>query len=239
VGGEQKVHFLELKCILKKLGWEEADRVEHIPFGLILFYNEEKKKWEKGKSREGNTIFLDDVFDQAVERARKVIEEKNPDLANKDEVAEQVGVSAIVFQDLKNGRIKDVKFDWNEMLSFEGETGPYVQYAGVRLASILRKAGGADTGKIAYEKLADAENVLLTMQEFGGTLARAVEKNEPSLLTSLLVRIASSIHSYLREHHVLSAEEETKRARLALVAAARKLLVTSSSLLGIASPEEM
>ena len=144
-----------------------------------------------------------------------------------------------MFNDLKNGRIKDVKFDWAEMLSFEGETGPYVQYAGVRLASILRKAGGAPVDAIDYALLADAEEVLLTMQEYGPTILRAVDKNEPSLITNLMIRVASSIHSYLREHHVLSAEADVRNARLALVAAARKLLRDGLAMLGVASPEEM
>ena len=245
VGGEQKVHFLELKNVLKKLGWDNWDDVEHVPFGLILFWNEEEKKWAKGKSREGNTIFLDDVFDQAVARVREIIEEKNPELPNKDTIAEQIGVSAIVFNDLKNGRIKDVKFDWDEMLSFEGETGPYVQYAAVRLASILRKAEAqghgwsGDTGSVDWSLLADARQVLLTMQEFGPALQRAAEKSEPSTLTQLLIRIASTIHAYLREHRVLDAEPEVRNARLALVAAGRKLLGDGLALLGVASPEEM
>lgn len=245
VGGEQKVHFLELKNILEKLGWKNWDQVEHVPFGLILFWSEEEKKWAKGKSREGNTIFLDDVFDQAVARVRQIIEEKNPELPNKNQVAEQIGVSAIVFNDLKNGRIKDVKFDWEEMLSFEGETGPYVQYAAVRLASILRKAEAKGIGwdgnsdEVDWSMLSDARQVLLTMQEFGPALQRAADKSEPSTLTQLLIRIASSIHSYLREHRVLDAEPKVRNARLALVAAGRKLLGDGLALLGVASPEEM
>ena len=243
VGQEQKLHFRQLKLVLDKLGWPEADQVEHVDFGLILFWHEDEKKWKKGTTRGGNAIFLDEVLDEAVAGVSKVIEEKNPDLANKEKIAEMVGVSAIVFNDLKNERIKDVKFDWDRMLSFEGETGPYVQYAGARLASILRKASAAGFGDgsadIDYSTLADADKVLLMMQEFGPTLQRALDKNEPSLITSLMIRLASSIHSYLREHHVLSAQEPIRSARLALVAAARKLLSTGLATLGVASPEEM
>jgi arginyl-tRNA synthetase len=245
VGGEQKVHFLELKNVLKKLGWSNWDDVEHVPFGLVLGKDEETGKWGKLKSREGDVIFLDDVFDQAVARVRQVIEEKNPELANKDAVAEQIGVSAIVFNDLKNGRIGDVKFDWDAMLSFEGETGPYVQYAAVRLASILRKAEATELlanpapADVDWSLLADAREVLLTMQEFGPALQRAVDRNEPSVITQLMVRIASTIHAYLREHRVLDAEPELRKARLALVAAGRKLLGSGLGLLGVASPEEM
>ncbi|MFQ5503369.1 MAG: arginine--tRNA ligase [Planctomycetota bacterium] len=243
VGSEQKLYFRQLKLVLKKLGWPEADSVEHVDFGMILFRNQETGRWEKGKTRSGNVIFLSEVLDEAVEKIRSIIEQKNPDLPDKQEVAEKIGVSAIIFNDLKNGRIKDVKFDWEEMLSFDGETGPYVQYAGARLASILRKAG-SDSARPsradpAYEKLADADSVLLTMLEFGPVLRRAIDKNEPSLLTQLMVRTASTIHGYLRDHHVLSAEEPTRTARLALVTASRKLLRTGLGLLGVASPDEM
>ena len=243
VGQEQKLHFRQLKLVLDKLGWSEAGQVEHVDFGLILFWHEDEKKWKKGTTRGGNAIFLDEVLDEAVSGVRKIIEEKNPDLPDKERIAEQVGVSAIVFNDLKNERIKDVKFDWDRMLSFDGETGPYVQYAGARLFSILRKAGVTadtiDVSAIDYTTLADADRVLLVMQEFGPTLQKALDRNEPSQITSLMIRLASSIHSYLREHHVLSAEEPVRSARLALVAAARKLLAQGLAILGVASPEEM
>lgn len=239
VGAEQRLHFRQLRAVLERLGWPQAAQVEHIDFGLILFHNPDTGRWEKGKTRDGNAIFLSEVLDEAVANARRIIEDKNPELADKEAVAEAIGVSAIVFNDLKNSRVKDVKFDWEEMLTFEGETGPYVQYAGARLASILRKAGGAPTGPVAWQALADADSVLLTMLEYGPTLQRVLDKNEPSILTGLTTRLASSIHSYLREHHVLSAEPEIREARLALVAAARKLLDNGLSLLGMTSPEEM
>jgi arginyl-tRNA synthetase len=244
VGSEQKLHFRQLALVLEKLNWPQAKDVQHIDFGLILFFNEEKGRWEKGKTRSGNAIFLDEVLDEAVAGVRKIIEEKNPDLPEKEAIAEAVGVSAIIFNDLKNGRIKDVKFDWDEMLSFEGETGPYVQYAGARLSSILRKANTSvqeikDKTEIDYSLLEDAGTVLLTMMEFGPTLKRAVEKNEPSTLTSLMIRIASEIHSYLRDHRVLGEDEEVTKARLALVAAGRKILETGLEILGVSVPERM
>ena len=248
VGSEQKLHFRQLKAVIDKLDWPEAAGIEHVDFGLVLSYDEEAGRWSKFSTRGGNAIFLDEVLDEAVGQVRKIIEEKNPELADKEQVAELVGVGAIVFNDLKNGRIKDVKFDWKELLSFEGETGPYVQYAGARLASILRKAGFASTNspkleleleQIDWKLLADADQVLLTMLEFGPTLRRCLEKNEPSILTTLMIRLAASIHSYLRDHHVLNAEADLRAARLVLVAAARKLLRDGLALLGVASPEEM
>ena len=174
VGAEQKLHFQQLKGVLTKMREPIADAIEHVPFGLVLSKGDDGK-WEKFASRSGgNAVFLDEILDEAVAKVRRIVEEKNPDLDDKDAVAEQVGVSAIVFNDLKNGRIKDVKFDWDAMLSFEGETGPYVQYACARLSSILRKA---DTpvpaiDAIDFALLADAERVLLTMMEFGAAVRR-------------------------------------------------------------------
>jgi len=241
VGSEQKLHFRQLQAVLRKMGSDLAERIEHVPFGLILARDAETGKWQKFATRGGNAIFLDEVLDEAVARARAVIAKKNADLEHADEVAEQVGVSAIIFNDLKNSRIKDVKFDLEAMTNFDGETGPYVQYAVARLSSILRKAGAdsEQVGDIDFELLADAREVLLTMLEFGPALERASEQNEPSVITGLTIRIAGAIHSYLKEHHVLRAEGDVRRARLALVAAARRLLKTSLGLLGVAAPDRM
>lgn len=244
VGSEQKLHFKQLQAALAKMGRPEAERIEHVNFGLILAQNAESGKWEKFATRGGNAIFLDEVLDEAVARARRVIAEKNPDLDDADTVAEQVGVSAIVFNDLKNARIKDVKFDLEAMTNFDGETGPYVQYAYARLASILRKAGVTDDGdslcdEVDFGLLADADGVLLQMLDFGTAVQRAAEQNEPSIITNLMIDIAGTIHSYLREHHVLRAEPAVKQARLALVAAARRLLRTGLELIGVATPEQM
>ena len=241
VGHEQRLHFEQLKAVLKKMKLEAiAERIEHVPFGLVLAKDPEGK-WGKFATRTGNAVFLDEVLDEAVANTRRIIQEKNPELANADRVAEQVGVSSIVFNDLKNSRIKDVKFDWELMLNFDGETGPYVQYAIARLSSILRKAGGdvPDQAAIDWSLLADAENVCLSMLEYGPTLTRAVDTNEPSELTTLLIKLAGDVHSYLRDHHVLSAEPALKRARLGLVLAARNLLRDGLALIGVASPEEM
>ncbi|HMQ22843.1 MAG TPA: arginine--tRNA ligase, partial [Planctomycetota bacterium] len=243
VGGEQKLHFKQLIAVIQKLGWKEAAGIEHVDFGLVLTFDAETKRWTKFSTRGGNAIFLDEVLDEAVAKVRTIIDEKNPTLADKDAVAEAIGVGAIVFNDLKNTRIKDVKFDWDELLNFEGETGPYVQYAGARLASILRKAEVAvddfDLSDIAWNELEDADQVLLTMQGFASVLERCIDKNEAYVLTSFVTSLAADIHSYLRGHHVLSAEEPLRRARLALVLAARNLIRDGLALLGVASPEEM
>ncbi|MBM4061836.1 MAG: arginine--tRNA ligase, partial [Planctomycetes bacterium] len=167
--------------------------------------------------------------------------EKNPDLPGAEQVAEQVGVSAIVFNDLKNSRIKDVKFDWEAMLNFEGETGPYVQYACARLSSILRKVGVPVPAPAAVDfgQLADAERVLLVMMEFGAAVQRAAEQSEPSHVTGHAIALAGEIHSYLRDHYVIGAEPAVRDARLVLVEAARRVLTTGLGLLGIPAPERM
>ncbi len=247
VGSEQKLHFQQLREVISKMGLPQAEHIEHVPFGLILAKNEDTGKWEKFATRGGNAIFLDEVLDEAVANVRRIIAEKNPDLENADDVAEQVGVSAIVFNDLKNARIKDVKFDWDAMLNFDGETGPYVQFAVARLSGILRNAGALDEQggvpldptNVDWALLEDAEQVLLTMLEFGPTLERASAQNEPSVITKLMIDLAGDIHSYLRDHHVLGAEDALRDARLALVVAARSMLKTGLGLLGVAAPDRM
>ncbi|MGE3173724.1 MAG: arginine--tRNA ligase [Planctomycetota bacterium] len=240
VGAEQKLHFDQLKAVLEKMNEPIAAAVEHVPFGLVLSRNDDGK-WEKFASRAGNAVFLDEILDEAVAKVRGVIAEKNPDLDDKDRIAEQVGVSAIVFNDLKNSRIKDVKFDWDAMLNFEGETGPYVQYACARLSSILRKAEAPvpDAATIDWALLADAERVLLVMMDFGSAVQRAADQSEPSVVTAHTIALAGEIHSYLKDHHVLGAEPAVRDARLVLVEAARRLLATGLGLLGIPAPERM
>lgn len=240
VGAEQKLHFDQLKGVLTKMKEPIAKAVEHVPFGLVLSKTDEGK-WEKFASRSGNAVFLDEILDEAVAKVRSIIREKNPDLPNADEVAEQIGVSAIIFNDLKNSRIKDVKFDWESMLNFDGETGPYVQFACARLSSILRKVEVSvpDSDQIDFSLLADAERVLLTMMDFGTAVQRAAEQSEPSHVTGHMIALAGEIHSYLREHYVVGEAPPVRNARLLLVDAARRLLTTGLGLLGIKAPERM
>jgi arginyl-tRNA synthetase len=201
----------------------------------------EDGKWEKFASRAGNAVFLDEILDESVAKVRDVIREKNPDLPDADAVAEQVGVSAIVFNDLKNSRIKDVKFDWDAMLNFDGDTGPYVQFACARLSSILRKVEMPvpAVDAIDCEVLADAERVLLTMMDFGTAVQRAAEQSEPSHVTGHAIALAGETHSYLRDHYVVGQEPKVRDARLVLVDAARRLLTNGLGLLGIPAPQRM
>ena len=236
VGSEQRLHFRQLKGVLKRMDLAWEPRVEHVDFGLL--------RLPEGKlsTRKGKVIFLDELLDRAVAEADRVITEKTPDLPSKAEVAEQVGVGAVIFHDLKKERVKDVVFDWDEILSFSGDTGPYVQWTHARLGSILAK--GAEAGfeeGAAYDAalLADADQILLAMGGFGDVLRQAAAAAEPSLLTSWVADFAREVNKWYVDHRVVSDDEALSRARLALVRAARIVINTSLGLLGVAAPTRM
>jgi arginyl-tRNA synthetase len=190
-------------------------------------------------------LVLDDLIDECVEEAARVIEEKNPALASKDQVAEQVGIGALVFNDLKRERIKDVIFDKREFLAFEGDTGPYLQYTHARLASILRKAAANGDAALAEEPdhaaLENAGEILLRMGKFGDVVRSAAAHAEPSELSQYLLALAREVSTWLTqpENKVLGSEPRAGAARLALVRASKTLLCTGLGLLGMAAPEEM
>jgi len=233
VGSEQKLHFRQLKAVLKRMGCEWEARVEHVDFGLLLGPGRVKLA-----SRKGEVLVLDDLLDEVVAEARAVIQEKNPELASKDQIAEQVGIGAIVFNDLKRERVKDVIFDKAEILAFEGETGPYVQYTHARLASILRKAP-EDGAAPDWARLEDAAAILLALGRFPGVVTSAAQKCEPSELAQYLLALCRTISSWLVEHKVLAEEAPLRAARLLLVRGAEVVLRNGLTLLGVAAPEEM
>ena len=216
-----------------ELDWEK--RVEHVDFGLL--------KLAEGKlsTRQGKVVFLDELLDRAVTEAKRIIDEKNPDLEGAETVAEQVGVGAVVFHDLKKERVKDVVFDWNEVLSFEGETGPYVQYSHARMASILRKAGGApDLDTLDWARLEDSAPLLLMLGRYPDVLRRAAENAEPSMISQYLLETCRALNAWYVGHRVLVDDDDALRnARLALVAGAKTVLQNGLGLLGVAAPEEM
>lgn len=235
VGQEQKLHFRQLKGVLRRMGLEWEERIEHVAFGLLSL--------PEGKlsTREGKVVFLEDVLDRAVDEAAKVMREKNPELANLDAIAEQVGIGALLFNDLKRERIKDVKFEWDEVLSFEGETGPYVQYTHARLASILRKAeaageGGADPD---WALLADAVPILLALGRYPDVLRSAARKAEPSEISQYLLALCRDTNSWYVGHRVLGEEPALTAARLRLVQAVEVVLRCGLTILGVAAPDEM
>jgi len=235
VGSDQKLHFRQLKGVLRRMGLEWEPRVEHVSFGLL--------RLPEGRmsTREGRVVFLEQVLDRARDEARRIIAEKNPRLADADEIAEQVGVGAVIFNDLKRERVKDVEFVWAEVLSFEGETGPYVQYTHARLASIVRKAAAAGEGTAEpdWAALEDALAVLRALGRFPAVLRSAAAHAEPSEVTSWLSGLCRDANNWYTQHRVLGQAPALTAARLALVRATATAVANGLRLLGLAAPEEM
>jgi arginyl-tRNA synthetase len=233
VGGDQRLHFQQIKYVLKRMGIEWEDRIEHVDFGML--------RLPEGKmsTRQGKVVFLEDVLDGAVEEARKIIEEKNPNLEGAAEIAEMVGVGAVVFNDLKRERTKDIEFVWSEVLSFEGDTGPYVQYTHARLASILRKAEPGAMENADYACLEESATLLLNLGRFPAVLQRAADNTEPSEVTQYLLALARDINSWIAANRVLGQEPATTAARLQVVEAARQTIHIGLGLLGVGAPDSM
>ena len=237
VGAEQTLHFKQIFKTLELMGYEKyAKNCVHVPFGLILDEN-----GEKIVSRKGNAITLEEIFGEAIEKSLNVINEKNPSLENKEEVAKMVGVGAIIFNDLANNRIKDEIFDWKQILNFSGETGPYMQYTYVRTQSILRNAGNLDLENIDYSKLLDNEaiEVIKNLKEFPNVVVSSANKNEPSLISRHLIEIAKSFSRFYNEHQIICDDKETQNARLALTKAVGITIKNGLNILGIETPEKM
>lgn len=232
VGNEQSAYFEQLKEVLKKMGHEWADDIHHIPFGLIT------QGGKKLSTRKGNVVFLDKVLEDAVELAMKQIETKNPSLPNKEQVANEVGIGAVVFHDLKNDRLDAFDFNLEEVVRFEGETGPYVQYTNARAQSILRKAN--QIVSIDELDLSDewAFAVAKDLADFPAVLAKASEKYEPSIIAKFALKLAKHFNKYYANVRILD-EDDQLAARLALVKATSIVLTESLHLLGVAAPKEM
>lgn len=236
VGQDQNYHFSQLQAVLKEMGYDWADKVLHIAFGLISIDG------EKMSTRRGKVVLLNDVLDEAVDKAYEQISEKNPDLDQKEAVAEEVGVGAVIFNDLHNERTNNFDFDLDEIVKFEGETGPYVQYSRARAMSILRKAveQGIDYKNVGSYSLTDdySWKIIKNLQEFPAVIAAAYEKNEPSIVARHAVRMASAFNQFYANVRVLDESEE-RPVRLALVHALTIVLKESLRLLGVASPDKM
>ena len=233
VGGEQREHFMQMKAVLKEMGYEWSDDVEHIPFGLITVDG------KKLSTRSGRIILLKDVLKDSVELALEQIEEKNPTLANKELVAHEVGTGAVVFHDLMNERIGNFDFKLEEVVRFEGDTGPYVQYANARAQSILRKAGNPELDM--SNLVIDDENVWETeklLADFGDVVRRAWRAREPSVIAKYALNLSRTFNKYYANSKIL-AEDEQLNARLALVTAVSQVLTESLRLLGVKAPKEM
>ncbi len=236
VGNEQSLHFKQLFKVIELLEFEWAPRCHHIPFGLIRF------KDAKLSTREGNVIFLEEVLEKSKQLVRDIIREKNPDLEDADEVAHQVGVGAVVFNDLKSRRIKDVSFDWNELLNFDGRTGPYLQYTHARICSILRKHGEDVRADVDFTRLGEkAERALVTrVASFSQRIRNAARDYEPSLISEYLLDLAEEFNSYYANHRILLDDDaDLRAARVLLADVVRMVLRNGLKLLGLQAPERM
>ncbi|HEM3072692.1 arginine--tRNA ligase [Streptococcus suis] len=233
VGQEQINHFKQLKAVLKEMDFNWSDGMTHITFGLVT---KDKKKLS---TRKGNIILLEPTLDEAISRALTQIEAKNPDLENKEEVAHAVGVGAVKFYDLKTDRDNGYDFDLEAMVSFEGETGPYVQYAYARIQSILRKANFVPSAENDY-KLADAESwdIIKHIQNFSNVVERAGDKFDPSLIAKYAINLAQAFNKYYAHTRILDESPE-RDSRLALAYATGLVLKEALRLLGVKAPEKM
>ncbi|MDK6234239.1 arginine--tRNA ligase [Aerococcus sp. UMB10185] len=233
VGNEQSIHFKQLKAVLKEMGYDWYDDIHHIPFGLVT------KDGKKLSTRKGKVVLLEEVLNEAIRLAEAQIEEKNPDLANKDQVAHQVGVGAVIFHDLKNDRMNNFDFKLSEIVQFEGETAPYVQYANARAHSILRKSG-RDLDLAADYTLEDSEayTIVKALNDFPETIEKAYRHYEPSVIAKYAINLAQNFNRYYAHNRILE-EDEGLESRLALVKATTIVLEAALNLLGVAAPHEM
>lgn len=241
VGQAQELHFKQLFTVLERMGYDWAEDCEHIMFGWVKF------KDRHLSSREGNVVLLDEVLNRAVEEAEKIMADRKSDLKDWRSVAKAVGIGAVIFADLSPRRIKDVNFDWKEVLSFDHGSGPYLMYTHCRLSSILRKYGrdvesDVDFGLLKHES---EHKVIHTLDRFPRQLECVCDKREPSYLASYLIDLATASNSYLQKGtkdktlRVLSDDVELTRARIALVTSIRQVLKTGLGLLGIGAPDRM
>ncbi len=233
VGNEQSYHFKQLKAVLKEMGFDWADEIYHVAFGLIT------KDGKKLSTRKGKIVLLEEVLMEATALAKGQIAEKNPTLENQDEVAKQVGVGAVIFHDLKNDRMNNFDFNLEEVVRFEGETGPYVQYTHARGMSILAKADFTPDASAVYS-LSDENSweVIKLLQQYPNTVLNAAEKYEPSVIAKHAIKLAQVFNKFYANVKVL-ADDDQKDARLALVYAVTVVLKEDLRLLGLAAPDKM
>ena len=235
---EQVLHFKQVFEVAKLLGLDEkyTKGLEHVSFGMVLLPE------GKMSTREGNIIKLEDLLNEAISRAKEIIEQKNPDLENKEEVSKKIGIGAVIFNDMSSSRIKDEVFDWNTILNFQGETGPYIQYTYVRTKSVLEKAGYLPKiDEIKIEKLVDEYSltILKLIYNFEDVLIQVTDKNEPSILARYLIDLAKAYSSFYNENKIIVEDKNVQNARVYLTYATSEVLKQGANLLGIQMPEKM
>lgn len=235
---EQILHFNQVFEVAKLLGLDEkyTNNLIHVPFGMIQL------KSGKMSTREGNVVKLEDLLKESISRVKEIIEKKNPELEDKEKIAETIGIGAVIFNDLYNSRMKDEIFDWDEMLNFNGETGPYLQYIYVRTNSILKKAGYIPELKdVDAQELNDegAINIIKILYSFEDVIKQAAEKNEPYIIARYLINLAQAFSSYYNDHKIIVDDKKVQNSRLYITYGVNLVLKTGAMLLGMKMPERM
>ena len=235
---EQALHFKQVFTVAKYLGLDEKylKGLIHVPFGMVQLPT------GKMSTREGNIIKLEELLNEAIERAEKIIEEKNPDLEDKKETAKKVGVGAVIFNDLSNSRVKDEIFEWDKILNFQGETGPYIQYTYVRTKSVLEKAGKLpDVKEIKLDVLNDiySQTIIKLIYNFQDILVQVTRKEEPSILSRYLIDLAKAFSSFYNENKIIVEDKDIQNARVYLTYAVNQVLKNGVELLEMQMPNKM
>ncbi len=234
VAYQQNLHFKQLFKVIELMGYDWAKDMEHVAFGMVSY------EGQALSTRHGHVIYLEDLLKRSIEKARAIIDEKSPNLEDKDAVARKVGIGAVVFFALSAGRIKDIDFWWDRALNFEGETGPYVQYTYARCCSVLGKAP-VNLPEADYGTLSDAEaqDIVRLLEQFPKLVREAAQRNEPSIITRYTVDLAQAYNKFYYEHRILDCEPATSAARLAVTKAARDVIGTGLKLIGVEPTEKM
>lgn len=235
VATQQNLHYQQLFKILELMGYDWYDDNKHVAFGMVSL------KDQTLSTRKGQVVFLEDVLNKAIEKVKTIMENREADIEDIDETAKIVGIGAIKFQELYNNRIKDYVFDWDEVLNFDGETGPYVQYTYARAKSVLRKAGKEEFGPMEFKNLNSKEELALikNLAEFKNVVSKSCEKYEPSMLTRHITEIAKAFNKFYNSSQIMVEDEEIKNERLALTFASASVIKTALKLLGIKTVEKM
>lgn len=239
VGSQQELHFKQLFNVIRKMGYDWYKDMNHVQFGMVAL--------EEGtmSTRKGRVVFLEDVLRQAIDKTKEIIMEKNPGAGDIDKIAKEVGVGAVIFQELSNSRIKDYTFSWSRTLSFEGETGPYVQYTHARCCALKRKANleiSADlVANINFDLLSDEDSsdVLKVIETFNKSIQTSMRKNEPHIVTRFVLDLAQAFNKFYHNNPIIVEDKELMIARLALVESTRQTIENALDLLGMKAPERM
>jgi len=234
VAYQQDLHFRQLFKVLELMGYEWYKDCEHVSFGMVSY------EGQTLSTREGRVVYLEELLNTSIQKARAIIDEKSPDLENKEEVARQIGVGAVVFFALYNNRIKDIDFYWDRALNFDGETGPYVMYTHARCCSVLRKAGQCDAAP-RFDALSDpeAQDVIRMLEQFPEILKAAINRSEPSMVTRYSVDLAQAYNKFYYEHKVMVDDLSERAARLMLTRAVKQTIAKALDLIGLEAPERM